>query len=51
MVDTLVGAGFRVKKCCEVLGNSSSGYYLAETRPMTPTKIRREWLTGLTREV
>ena len=51
MIDTLVGAGFRVKKCCEVLGVSSAGYYLAKTRPMSPTKIRREWLTGLIREV
>ena len=50
MIDTLVGAGFRVKKCCEVLGVSSAGYYLAKTRPMSPTMIRREWLTGLIRE-
>lgn len=51
MIDTLVGAEFKVKKCCEVLGISSAGYYLAKTRPMSPTMIRREWLTGLIREV
>ena len=51
MIDVLVGAGFKVKKCCEVLGVSSAGYYLAKTRPMSPTMIRREWLTGLSREV
>jgi transposase InsO family protein len=51
VIDILVGAGFRVKKCCEVLGVSSAGYYLAKTRPMSPTKIRREWLTGVIREV
>ena len=51
MIDTLVDAGFSVKKCCEVLGVSSAGYYLAKTRPMSPTMIRREWLTGLIREV
>ena len=51
MIDVLVGAGFPVKKCCEVLGVSSAGYYLAKTRPMSPTMIRREWLTGLIREV
>jgi transposase InsO family protein len=51
VIDTLVGAGFRVKKCCEVLGISSAGYYLAKTRPISPTMIRREWLTGLIREV
>jgi transposase InsO family protein len=50
VIDTLVDAGFRVKKCCEVLGVSSAGYYLAKTRPMSPTMIRREWLTGLIRE-
>lgn len=51
MIDALVDAGFSVKKCCEVLSVSSAGYYLAKTRPMSPTKIRREWLTGLIREV
>ena len=51
MIDTLVGTGFPMKKCCEVLGVSSAGYYLAKNRPMSPTKIRREWLTGLIREV
>ena len=51
MIDTLVDAGFSVKKCCEVLSVSSAGYYLAKTRPMSPTKIRREWLNGLIREV
>lgn len=34
-----------------MLGVSSAGYYLAKTRPMSPTMIRREWLTGLIREV
>ena len=51
MVEVLVGAGFPVKKCCEVLGVSSAGYDLAKTRPMSPTMSRREWLTGLIREV
>ena len=51
MIDVFVGAGFRVKKCCEVLGVSSAGHYLAKNRPMSPTMIRREWLTGLMREV
>ena len=51
MIDTLVGAGLRVKKCCEVLGISSAAHYLAKTRPTSPTMIRREWLTGLIREV
>ena len=51
MIDTLVDAGFSVKKCGEVLGISSAGYYLAKTRPMSPTMIRREWLSGVIREV
>ena len=51
MVEVLVGAGFPVKECCEVLGVSSAGYDLAKTRPMSPTMSRREWLTGLIREV
>ncbi len=42
MIDVLVGAGFKEKKCCEVLVVSSAGYYLAKTRPMSPTMIRRE---------
>ena len=50
MIDTLVGIGFKVKRCCEVLGVSSAGYYLARTRPMSPTMIRREWLSGVIRE-
>jgi putative transposase len=32
VIDILVDAGFSVKKCCEVLGVSSAGYYLAKTR-------------------
>ena len=51
MIDTLVGAGFKVKQCCEVLGVSSAGYCLTKTRPLSPTMIRREWLAGLVREV
>jgi transposase-like protein len=39
VIDTLVGAGFKVKKCCEVLGVSSAGYYLAKTRPMPPCPL------------
>ena len=51
MIDTLVDAGFKVETCCRVLGVSSAGYYLAKNRPMSPTMIRREWLTGRIREI
>ena len=51
MIDTLTDAGFSVQRCCEVLEVSSQGYYAYQRRPLSPTKMRREWLTALIREV
>lgn len=51
MIDTLVDAGFTVQQCCRVLNVSSQGYYDYRRRPLSPTKIRREWLTALIKEV
>ena len=51
MIDRLVDAGLPVKACCRVLGVSSPGYYRYRTRPISPTQMRRQWLTGLIREV
>ena len=51
MIDRLVAAGIPVKKCCRVLGVSSPGYYRYKNRPTSATQLRREWLTGLIREV
>ncbi len=51
MIDTLVDAGFTVQQCCRVLNVSSQGYYDYLRRPMSPTKMRREWLTALIKEV
>ena len=51
MIDRLVDAGIPVKKCCRVLGVSSPGYYRYKNRPTSATQLRREWLTGLVREV
>ncbi len=51
MIDRLVDAGMPVKKCCRVLGVSSPGYYLYRNRPTSPTQLRRQWLTGLIREI
>jgi putative transposase len=51
VIDRLVDAGLPAKVCCRVLGVSSPGYYKYRTRPMSPTQMRRQWLTGLIREV
>ena len=51
MIDLLVDAGFTVQQCCRVLNVSSQGYYDYRRRPMSPTMMRREWLTALIREV
>ena len=51
MIDVLVDAGHPVKLSCRLLGVSSPGYYRYKHRPIAPRTIRREWLTGLIREV
>ncbi len=51
MIDVLVGAGFSVQRCCQVLGVSSQGYHAYRRRPLSPTKMRREWLVAQIREV
>ena len=51
MIDILVGTGFSVQRCCRVLGVSEQRYYAYRRRPLSPTKMRREWLTALIREV
>jgi hypothetical protein len=51
VIDALVVAGLPVKICCRTLGVSSPGNYKYRHRPLAPTKMRRQWLTGLIREV
>lgn len=51
MIDRLVDAGLPPKVCCRVLGISSPGYYRYRNRPLSRTQMRRQWLTGLIREV
>lgn len=51
MIDILVEAGLPAKLCCRVLGVSSPGYYQYRSKPLSRTQMRRQWLTGLIREV
>lgn len=51
MIDRLADAGFPVKVCCRVLGVSSPGYYRYRNRTVSPTELRRQWLTELIREI
>lgn len=51
MIDALVADGHRAKLCCRLLQFSSPGYYKYRARPILATQLRRQWLTGLIREV
>ena len=51
MIDRLADAGVPVDKCCQILGVSRQGYYRYKRRPTSATQLRRQWLTGLIREV
>ena len=51
MIDRLVDAGIPADRCCRVLGVARQNYYKQKRKPTTPTELRRQWLTGLIREV
>ncbi len=51
MIDRLVDAGAPVDRCCRILGITRQNYYKHKRTPTTPTQLRRQWLTGLIREV
>ncbi|MEV6280777.1 IS3 family transposase [Nocardia sp. NPDC051832] len=51
VIDVLVDAGHPAKVCCRLLGVSGPGYYKYRNRPLSPTKMRRQWLIGLICEV
>lgn len=51
MIDALVDSGFSAKRVCRILGVSRQGFYRYRHRPMSPTMMRREWLTALIRQV
>ncbi|SEG85813.1 Transposase InsO and inactivated derivatives [Actinacidiphila yanglinensis] len=51
MIDRLVDAGAPVDRCCRILGVARQNYYKHKRTPATPRQLRRDWLTGLIREV
>ena len=51
MIDRLTDAGMPVDTVCTTLGVSRQGYYRYKRRPTSKTQLRRQWLTGLIREV
>lgn len=51
VIDRLVDAGIPVDRCCRVLGVARQNYYKQKRKPTTPTQMRRQWFTGLIREI
>lgn len=51
MIDRLADTGGPIDRCCQVLGIARQNYYKHKRKPMTPSELRRQWLTGLIREV
>lgn len=51
MIDRLVDAGIPADRCCRVLGVACQNCSKQKRTPTNPTQLRRQWLTGLIREV
>ncbi|GAA3014858.1 hypothetical protein GCM10010461_26600 [Microbacterium aurantiacum] len=51
MLDRLADAGIPIDRCCRVLGVARQHYYRVKRKPLTQAELRRQWLTGLIREV
>ena len=51
MIDRLADAGIPIDRCCRVLGVAGQHYYRVKRKPLTQSELRRQWLTGLIREV
>lgn len=51
MIERLAGAGIPIDRCCRVLGVARQHYYRVKRKPLSQSELRRQWLTGLTREV
>ena len=50
-IDRLIEAGYRAKQCCRLLGVRSPGCHRYKNRAISPTQMRRLWLTGFISEV
>lgn len=51
MIERLADAGIPIDRCCRVLGVARQHYYRVKRKPLTQSELRRQWLTGLIREV
>ncbi len=51
MIDTLTDAGFSVQRCCAVLGATPQDHHAYRRRPLSPTQMRRQWLSALISEI
>jgi transposase InsO family protein len=51
VIDRLADTGMPIDRCCRLLGVSRQGYYRYKRRATSATQLRRQWLTGLIREV
>jgi putative transposase len=47
VIEVLAGQGQDVKRCCDMLAVSNSGYYAWKGRPPSAAALRRTWLGGL----
>lgn len=51
MIDSLAAAGAPIDRSCRILGVARQNYYKAKRTPTSSRQLRRQWLTGLIREV
>jgi transposase InsO family protein len=51
VIERLADTGVPVDRACRVLGIARQNYYLAKRAPTTKTQLRRQWPTGVIREV
>jgi hypothetical protein len=51
VIERLSDAGVPVDRACRVLGIARQNYYKHKRAPTTPPRLRRQWLSGLIREV